>query len=98
MTREELFKWLKFSGEIEIKGDKKYLSSYAEGCHNGYRFAEVNQKSMICENCKHFRWDNKYISHYGSCEMGHGYYWNGRMQTVKDFGCNHFIRKQNEVK
>ena len=49
-------------------------------------------ESRTCSNCKYgLQFD--YVTDYGMCEKSYGWYWQGRMEITKDFGCNKFVRK-----
>jgi len=86
MTREKMREWLKQHNHIETRGERDFESSYAEGCFDGYEYAEMNFKSRTCENCKH--WDYK-----GWCVNTTTQKFPLQFPTDKDFGCNKFERK-----
>lgn len=50
-------------------------------------------ESRVCENCKYFIWNDRYVTDYGTCEKGIGITFRGDCEVNKDFGCNKFISK-----
>lgn len=53
-------------------------------------------ENRSCDNCNFSNIDT-YFTDYGKCEKGYGFLFNGRVEVIKDFCCNKWEAKNENL-
>lgn len=53
-------------------------------------------ENRSCDNCNFSNIDT-YFTDYGKCEKGYGFLFNGRVEVIKDFCCNKWGAKNENL-